>query len=89
MTIIAASLVNVMRTRREMERALHQGDWDAVKQWDSKVGQSLDAAFDDPSRDNRALVDELEKVLGLYAQVVAQLPEHTAQQWLRREPSAG
>lgn len=83
MKIIPASLVNVMRARREMERAFAQGQWEAVKEWDKKVGQCLDAAFDDPERDNRVLVDELEKVLALYAQMVSHLPEHTAQQWLR------
>ena len=84
MNIIPASLVNVMRSRREMERAYLQGNWEAVKDWDNKVSLYLDAAFDDPERDNRVLVDELEKVLNLYAQMVNHLPEHTAQQWLSK-----
>ena len=53
-----------------------------MKRWDTLVGQGLDAAFDDPDRDNKGLVEELEKVLGLYAQIVIGLPEQTAEQWL-------
>ncbi len=84
MKIITASLVSVMRARREMERAFAQGDWNLVKTWDKKVGEYLDAAFDDPDRDNRILVDELEKILKLYGDMVTHLPEEAAQQWLRK-----
>lgn len=87
MKLVSASLVNVKRARREMERAFVQGDWEAVKRWDALVGEGLDQAFDDPSRDNVSLVDELEKILGLYAQIVIGLPEQTAQQWLNAEPA--
>ncbi|MFO1368763.1 MAG: hypothetical protein U1F46_07170 [Marinagarivorans sp.] len=82
MKLVSASLVNVKRARREMERAFAAGNWDGVKRWDTLVGQGLDAAFDDPDRDNKGLVEELEKVLGLYAQIVIGLPEQTAEQWL-------
>ena len=82
MKLVSASLVNVKRARREMERAFTAGDWDGVKRWDGLVGEGLDKAFDDPSRDNVGLVDELEKILGLYAQIVIGLPEQTAEQWL-------
>ncbi len=82
MNLISASLVNVKRARREMERAFTAGNWDGVKHWDGLVGKGLDAAFDDPARDNVGLVEELEKILGLYAQIVIGLPEQTAEQWL-------
>lgn len=82
MKLVSASLVNVKRARREMERAFTLGDWEGVKRWDGLVGEGLDKAFDDPSRDNAGLVDELEKILGLYAQIVIGLPEQTAEQWL-------
>ena len=67
-----------------MERAFEAGDWDGVKRWDGLVGEGLDKAFDDPERDNASLVDELEKILGLYAQIVMGLPEQTAQTWLNK-----
>lgn len=88
MKLVSASLVNVKRARREMERAFVAGNWDGVKHWDALVGKGLDAAFDDPSRDNAGLVEELEKVLGLYAQIVIGLPEQTAQQWLTTPASS-
>ncbi len=84
MTLITASLVEVMRARRGMEQAFEQNDWDAIKAWDTKVAPCLDAAFDDPERDNSLLVSELEKILKLYAAMVAHLPEHTAKQWLSK-----
>jgi hypothetical protein len=82
MNLVSATLVNVKRARREMERAFAVGDWESVKRWDTLVGEGLDKAFDDPSRDNVGLVDELEKVLGLYAQIVIGLPDQTAEKWL-------
>jgi len=88
MKLVSASLVNVKRARREMERAFAAGNWDGVKHWDGQVGKGLDAAFDDPERDNAGLVEELEKVLGLYAQIVIGLPEQTAEQWLNTPVSA-
>ncbi|HMW73408.1 MAG TPA: hypothetical protein PKD17_16375, partial [Cellvibrionaceae bacterium] len=66
MKLVSASLVNIKRARREMERAFTAGNWEDVKRWDQLVGRGLDAAFDDPNRDNAGLVEELEKVLGLY-----------------------
>ncbi|HEY6529903.1 MAG TPA: hypothetical protein VIZ65_14535 [Cellvibrionaceae bacterium] len=88
MKLVSASLVNVKRARREMEKSFEAGDWDGVKRWDALVGKGLDTAFDDPNRDNAGLVDELEKVLGLYAQIVIGLPEQTAEKWLNAPVSA-
>jgi hypothetical protein len=84
MNVVAASLMNVKRARREMERAFDAGDWEGVKLWDGRVGAGLDSAFDDPGRDNVKLVGELEKVLALYAQIVTQLPDQTLQQWMKK-----
>lgn len=84
MKLISSTLVEVMRTRRALEQAFEKSDWDAIKQCDAKVGNCLDAAFDDPERDNSLLVSELEKILKLYATMVAYLPEHTAKQWLSK-----
>ena len=83
MPVICSSLVNVIRARKAMQAAFESGDWEAVRVHDEQVGQLLDLAFSDELRDNRALVGELEKVLALYADVVAYLPESAAQRWLK------
>jgi hypothetical protein len=82
MAIVSSSLVDVIRTRKALETAFELGDWDVVKSYDARLGSVLDEAFSDESRDNQALVCELEKVLALYARVVKHLPEATARRWL-------
>lgn len=86
MPLVCSSLVNVIRTRKSMQTAFEQGDWDSVRCFDTRLGEALDFAFSDEARDNSALVGELEKVLALYAKVVAYLPESTAQRWLKATP---
>lgn len=75
MTVISASHFSLVRARRELKKSYDTGDWRAVKQWDQDLGSLLNLAFDDDGRDTRALVNELEKVLSLYAEIVASMPE--------------
>lgn len=82
MPLVCSSLVDVIRTRKAMQTAFEQGDWDGVRTCDERLGRMMDAAFSDDHRDNATLVLELEKVLSLYARVVTHLPESTAQRWL-------
>lgn len=88
MSVVALSYVNLVRTRRELERAYLNDDWDAIKDWDVLLAEHLNAAFDDPDRDNNNLVQELENILGLYSSMVDELPQSTAQQWLKPESSS-
>lgn len=85
MSIVPFSQLNLARARREMEKSYKTGDWQAVQDWDQLVALQLSQAFDDPARDHKLLVAELEKVLQLYSQMVRSLPEVTADNWLRPE----
>ncbi len=79
MSVISASHFSLVRARRELEKAYDVEDWSAVKQWDQDLGRMLNAAFDDEGRDTRALVNELEKVLALYAEIVLSMPDKSVQ----------
>lgn len=87
MSVVALSYVNLVRTRKQMEQAFASSDWDSLEGWDMLLTQQLNAAFDDPKRDNNVLVAELETILSLYSRVVDCLPEATAQQWMSPELS--
>ena len=75
MSVVNASQFALYRARRELEKAFHHCDWEKIRHWDMELGNSLNAAFDDENRDTRALVTELEKILGTYARLVEQFPE--------------
>lgn len=84
MNLVPVSHISLVRTRREMEKAFSSADWDAVKDWDQLLTFQLNQAFDDPARDHKMLVGELEKVLALYSDMVRNLPDATAHAWLGR-----
>lgn len=85
MTVVSAAHLNLVRARREMEKAFQRQDWDGVKDCDQLLSVQLNHAFDDDTRDSRSLVNELERVLSLYATIVHALPQATAEQWLKPE----
>jgi hypothetical protein len=85
MSVVPVSHISLVRTRREMEKSFFSADWEAVKDWDQLLAFQLNKAFDDPARDHKMLVGELEKVLALYSDMVRSLPEATVQAWLRPE----
>lgn len=76
MSVVSASYVELVRSRRALQRSFLDRNWDDVRKWDSLLGGHLNSAFDDDYRDTLALVEELEKVLKLYADIVAAVPEH-------------
>lgn len=76
MSVVSASYVELVRSRRALHQAFLKRDWEGVRQWDSLLGGNLNRAFDDDHRDTLALVEELEKVLKLYADIVVAVPEH-------------
>lgn len=82
MSLIPVSHLSLVRTRREMEKSFFSSDWEAVKDWDQLLAFQLNQAFDDPARDHKMLVAELEKVLALYSDMVRSLPEATMENWL-------
>ena len=85
MSVVSISHLNLLRARKQMERAYKANDWEAVKDFDSLLTHQLTQAFDDPQRDNQMLVNELETILGLYAQMVRALPDSATKTWLRPE----
>ena len=78
MSVVTVSHAQLARARRDLERAYHSSDWDGVRRCDRQLGHHLNLAFADEHRDTRALVDELEKVLSLYADMVLSLPAEVA-----------
>ncbi len=74
MSVIPASFTSLVRARRSLQKAHQSEDWDAVRELDVLLGESLNRAFDDSDRNTSALIEELEKVLHLYANIVSGLP---------------
>lgn len=74
MTVVSANHVSLIRCRKALEKAFDNKDWERVRQWDLRLGNCLNTAFDDPYRDTDSLVEELEKVLSLYAKIVSAVP---------------
>lgn len=79
MSVISSAHVSLIRARKSLNKAFQEKDWDALRNWDTKLGECLARAFDDPDRDTLALVTEMEGVLKLYANIVAHLPEQTTE----------
>lgn len=76
MSVVSSSHFSLVRARRELEKAFQKGDWDAVRVWDQQLGEKLNEAFDDDGRDTVALIDELERILLTYSNVVSAMPVH-------------
>lgn len=82
MNLVPVSHLSLVRARKEMEKSFASQNWEAVKDWDQLLALQLNRAFDDPARDHKMLVGELEKVLALYSEMVRSLPEATVENWL-------
>ena len=73
MSVVSVSQFNLIRSRRQLQRALLSKDLKALRGLDAELQRSLNAAFDDPERDAQALVNELEYILQTYARLVNRL----------------
>ncbi len=76
MSITSAPQFALSRTRKALNSAFKEQDWDAIKNTDKTLTESLNAAFDDEDRDIKSLIDELEKIVLLYGDMVASLPNN-------------
>ncbi|WP_370978928.1 hypothetical protein [Agaribacterium sp. ZY112] len=74
MSLISCSHVDLVRTRKSLEFAFDNKQWGALKRHDLLMGEALDKAFDDKTLNAKELMSELERVLALYARIVAELP---------------
>jgi len=81
MKVISESLVHVIRSRRLLAQAYKNSDWVGLKALDKTLCGYLDEAFEDAGKNNHSLIIELEKILALYGDIVASLPEAIADQW--------
>lgn len=77
MSVVTPTQFNLIRSRRFLERAFAKRDWHAVREWDRKLAQSLNDVFDDPDRNSKALLSELETVLATYGRLLAELPDES------------
>jgi len=75
MSVVSRSHFELVRARRGLEKAFESGDWDALKDWDYQLGENLNRAFADDSRDSFELVEEMERVLQTYARLISNLPD--------------
>ncbi|MFT5082222.1 MAG: hypothetical protein ACI9Y1_000246 [Lentisphaeria bacterium] len=78
MSLVTCSLFALKRARKELGKAHDEGDWEAVQRWDVELANSLNHAFDDGSRDTKALINELETILSAYSHMVAAMPEKSS-----------
>ncbi|WP_086932506.1 hypothetical protein [Agarilytica rhodophyticola] len=78
MAIISATQFKLTRARRSLERAYHNKDWNELRQWDTKLAECLNLVFEDPGRDTKSLLNELEYILKMYSRILAELPEDSS-----------
>jgi len=74
MTVVSANVVALIRCRKMLEKAFQRKNWEHIRQWDISLGESLNAAFEEQPLDANTLIEELERVLSLYADIVAAVP---------------
>ncbi len=70
MAVVPFSYFRLQRTRRGLSDAYQSGDWLAVRDYDRELGQSLEQAYADPRVDSAVLLDEMEKLLRIYEQLM-------------------
>ncbi|MDN3639848.1 hypothetical protein QWY82_13665 [Simiduia curdlanivorans] len=70
MALIPHSQWRLVRMRKALESALSEQDWDKVRQFDLSLMQALNEASEDPERDAKTLLMELNAVVHLYKDLV-------------------
>lgn len=76
MSVVSQSHFELVRARKSLEKAFEKRDWPALRNWDTTLGECLNRAFDDDSRNTIELVQEMEKVLQTYAHMLAAIPDN-------------
>lgn len=79
MSVISRSHFELVRARKALEQAFEEGDWVALRENDVLLGKQLDAAFVDDKRNTYELLQEMERVLKTYANLVSALPASAAE----------
>lgn len=75
MCVIPATHVALTRARKTLSRAYQVANWHSVGESDELLSEVLSQAFDDPNRNQRYLMQEMEKILALYADIMRSHPD--------------
>lgn len=75
MSIVSQAYLELVRSRKQLEKAHATQDWQGLKDIDDKLGLALNKAFDDDQRNPVELIHEMENILNIYATIVASLPK--------------
>jgi outer membrane receptor for ferric coprogen and ferric-rhodotorulic acid len=78
MSVVSLPHIELVRSRKTLEKAYLQQDWDSLREIDSRLGAALNNAFEDEQRDTVELVHEMERILSLYAEIVASMPKNAS-----------
>lgn len=70
MAVIPETQLQLVRQRRELQRAFDRRDWVRVKAMDTELLNALSIADDDSNKDPATLLNELRQVVGLYRSIV-------------------
>jgi hypothetical protein len=70
MSVIPFSQLELSRTRRDLEKALHSGDWQSVGTLDKRLEVVMDAAATDVNRDIGSLLGEMGSLINLYKEMM-------------------
>lgn len=70
MSIIPSSQLVLSRSRRDITKAVDEGDWLLVSALDKQLGDDLNLAHTDSQRDPAVLLAELSQLLSLYKKIM-------------------
>ena len=70
MAVVPFSYFRLQRTRSGLSDAFASGDWASVRDYDLQLGKNLEEAYCDPRVASADLIDEMEKLLRIYEQLM-------------------
>lgn len=76
MALVPHSQWRLARMRKALEGALAEQDWQKIKLFDASLMQALNDASEDPARDSKCLMSELNAIVLLYKDLVLSSEMH-------------
>ena len=70
MAVIPISYFRLQRTRFGLTDAFVREDWGSVQDYDRQLGKVLEEAYCDPRVESAELLDEMERLLHIYEQLM-------------------
>lgn len=83
MALVTHTQWRLARMRKALQKALAEQDWAKVRQFDVSLMQALEDASDDPNRDAKTLLAELDAIVNLYKDLVLSSDLHRGYQSLQ------